>query len=74
MDKDNTPIIYQPCILLFSLDTIYLTNTLFLKVNVHMILNSARNPGLPTQRKEWGHQVLGLRRKSAVCGLQHWYL
>lgn len=38
-----------------------------------MMLNSARNPSLLTQRKEWGHQVLGLHRKNAECGLQRWY-
>lgn len=42
--------------------------------NNYMTLSTARNPGVLTQRKEGGYQVLGLHRKNAECELQHWYL
>lgn len=42
--------------------------------NNHMTLSITRNPGVFTQRKEGGYRVLGLHRKNAECGLEHWYL
>lgn len=42
--------------------------------NNHMTLSITRNLGVFTQRKEGGYQVLGLHRKNAECGLEHWCL
>lgn len=36
-----------------------------------MMLSVARNPDLLTQRKEQGHQALGLHKKNVERGLQH---
>lgn len=67
--KDSRPIIHQPSILLFIQITSFI-----LKGNVSTVLSLARNPDLLTQRREWGRQVLHLRRKNAAHGQQHWNL